>query len=87
MAPGCCMGTLTSVPVASSWVPNDAQYIWVHDLLAEMVQGLACKPFRIIKPLSSAPLRAMILNLMECMEHNACAALVALAAGALTLHY
>lgn len=65
---------------------NDAEHIWVHDLVAETVQGFACEPFRIIKPLSSAPLRTMILNLMECMEHNACAALVALAAGALTLH-
>lgn len=66
--------------------PNDAQYIWVHHLIAETVPGIGCEPLRIAKPLSSAPLRTMILNLMDCMQHNACAALVALAAGALTLH-
>ena len=76
MAPGCWMGALASVQVVSSWISTmQSTYICVHDLVAEMVQGFVCEPFRIKKPLSSAPLRAMILNLMECMEHNDCAEL------------
>ena len=67
--------------------PNGVQYLWIQHLVAESVQGIGCEAFHVQKPLSSAPLRTMIMSLIECMEHNACAALLALAAGALTLNY
>ena len=65
----------------------ETNYIWIQHLVAETVQGIHSEPFFVAKPLAVEPLKHMIMSLMDCMNHNSCAALVALAAGALTLHY